>query len=69
MRSTCETFKPFWPQPLRACAPRHSAVSASGAAISRRGVTLIVPYGAGGGTDITARLLAKDLERACSASR
>jgi tripartite-type tricarboxylate transporter receptor subunit TctC len=27
-----------------------------------RGVTLIVPYGAGGGTDITARLLAKDLE-------
>jgi tripartite-type tricarboxylate transporter receptor subunit TctC len=29
-----------------------------------RGVTLIVPYGAGGGTDITARLLAKDLEPA-----
>jgi tripartite-type tricarboxylate transporter receptor subunit TctC len=27
-----------------------------------RGVALIVPYGAGGGTDITARLLAKDLE-------
>jgi tripartite-type tricarboxylate transporter receptor subunit TctC len=27
-----------------------------------RGLTLIVPYGAGGGTDITARLLAKDLE-------
>lgn len=27
-----------------------------------RNVTLIVPYGAGGGTDITARLLAKDLE-------
>jgi len=27
-----------------------------------RGVTLIVPYGAGGGTDITARLLARDLE-------
>jgi tripartite-type tricarboxylate transporter receptor subunit TctC len=25
-------------------------------------VTLIVPYGAGGGTDITARLLAKDIE-------
>ncbi len=28
-----------------------------------RGITLIVPYGAGGGTDITARMLAKDLER------
>jgi tripartite-type tricarboxylate transporter receptor subunit TctC len=27
-----------------------------------RGLTLIVPYGAGGGTDTTARLLAKDLE-------
>src|ERR1044072_4490100 len=27
-----------------------------------RNLTLIVPYGAGGGTDITARLLAKDLE-------
>jgi tripartite-type tricarboxylate transporter receptor subunit TctC len=27
-----------------------------------RNVALIVPYGAGGGTDITARLLAKDLE-------
>ncbi|MGH6768037.1 MAG: Bug family tripartite tricarboxylate transporter substrate binding protein [Xanthobacteraceae bacterium] len=28
----------------------------------QRGVSLIVPYGAGGGTDITARLLARDLE-------
>jgi tripartite-type tricarboxylate transporter receptor subunit TctC len=27
-----------------------------------RGITLIVPYGAGGGTDVTARLLARDLE-------
>jgi tripartite-type tricarboxylate transporter receptor subunit TctC len=27
-----------------------------------RNLTLIVPYGAGGGTDITARLLARDLE-------
>ncbi|MDO9413006.1 MAG: tripartite tricarboxylate transporter substrate binding protein [Pseudolabrys sp.] len=29
-----------------------------------RNITLIVPYGAGGGTDITARMLAKDLEAA-----
>lgn len=28
-----------------------------------KGLTLIVAYGAGGGTDVTARLLAKDLER------
>ena len=33
-----------------------------------RGVTLIVPYGAGGGTDVTARLLAKDLEAAMGKS-
>ena len=28
-----------------------------------KGLTLIVAYGAGGGTDVTARLLAKDLEK------
>ncbi len=27
-----------------------------------KGLTIIVPYGPGGGSDITARLLAKDLE-------
>ena len=35
---------------------------AASAQYPERNVTLIVPYGAGGGTDITARLLAKDLE-------
>jgi tripartite-type tricarboxylate transporter receptor subunit TctC len=43
------------------------AFACSGAALAQaqypeRGVTLIVPYGAGGGTDVTARLLARDLE-------
>jgi tripartite-type tricarboxylate transporter receptor subunit TctC len=43
------------------------AIGAAGIAPARaqypeRNLTLIVPYGAGGGTDITARLLAKDLE-------
>jgi tripartite-type tricarboxylate transporter receptor subunit TctC len=33
-----------------------------------RGLTLIVPYGAGGGTDVTARLLARDLEVAMGKS-
>ena len=33
-----------------------------------RGLTLIVPYGAGGGTDVTARLLARDLEVAMGRS-
>jgi tripartite-type tricarboxylate transporter receptor subunit TctC len=32
------------------------------AAFPERGITIIVPYGPGGGSDITARLLAKDLE-------
>lgn len=34
----------------------------TGSAFPDKGVTLIVAYGAGGGTDTTARLLAKDLE-------
>ena len=32
------------------------------AAFPERGITIIVPYAAGGGSDISARLLAKDLE-------
>jgi putative tricarboxylic transport membrane protein len=33
-----------------------------------KGLTLIVAYGAGGGTDVTARLLAKDLEKVAGQS-
>ncbi|MBO4317117.1 MAG: tripartite tricarboxylate transporter substrate binding protein [Mailhella sp.] len=33
------------------------------AAYPEKSVTLIVPYGAGGGTDVTARMLAVDLEK------
>ena len=33
-----------------------------------RNITLIVPYGAGGGTDVTARMLARDLEAALGKS-
>ena len=40
------------------------AVGPAQAQYPERGLTLIVPYGAGGGTDVTARLLARDLEAA-----
>ena len=44
-----------------------SAMNAMGvrptyAAFPERGITVIVPYSAGGGSDVSARLLAKDLE-------
>ena len=39
-----------------------AATTTARAQYPERNVTLIVPYGAGGGTDITARLLARDLE-------
>jgi tripartite-type tricarboxylate transporter receptor subunit TctC len=37
-------------------------IAPAAAQYPERNITLIVPYGAGGGTDITARLLARDLE-------
>jgi tripartite-type tricarboxylate transporter receptor subunit TctC len=44
-----------------------SAIGAAGvrpayAAFPERGITVIVPYSAGGGSDVSARLLARDLE-------
>ncbi|MET0277553.1 MAG: tripartite tricarboxylate transporter substrate binding protein [Pseudorhodoplanes sp.] len=39
-----------------------AGVAPASAQFPERNITLIVPYGAGGGTDITARMLAKDLE-------
>jgi putative tricarboxylic transport membrane protein len=47
-----------------ACALTLAGVGPALAQYPERGLTLIVPYGAGGGTDITARLLAKDIEPA-----
>ncbi len=44
------------------------STSAAQAQYPERNVTLIVPYAAGGGTDITARLLARDLEVALGKS-
>lgn len=51
---------------MRACAALIFGLIAgllpAAAQYPERNITLIVPYGAGGGTDITARMLAKDLE-------
>jgi tripartite-type tricarboxylate transporter receptor subunit TctC len=47
---------------LAALAAGFAGVHPAQAQYPEKGLTLIVPYGAGGGTDITARLLAKDLE-------
>lgn len=52
-------------RPLRAVASALFVFAAASPAMAQypeRNITLIVPYGAGGGTDITARMLAKDLE-------
>jgi tripartite-type tricarboxylate transporter receptor subunit TctC len=48
--------------PAAAALAMLGGAGAAQAEYPERNVTLIVPYGAGGGTDITARLLGKDLE-------
>jgi len=47
---------------LGAAAVALAAIMPASGQYPERAITLIVPYGAGGGTDITARMLAKDLE-------
>ncbi|MGD9924907.1 MAG: tripartite tricarboxylate transporter substrate binding protein [Pseudorhodoplanes sp.] len=67
MSALCMSARCFSARPLRAIAAAlallvFAVASPATAQYPERNITLIVPYGAGGGTDITARMLAKDLE-------